>query len=263
MFESLALGALQGIAEWLPVSSEGVLVLAQTWFSDQSLSESLSMALLLHGGTVLAAVIYFRADIKRLLNNLVSYKSLQLEEQKELNFYIMGTIVSVGIGGLLWQYLLSLNEHIHASFITLIIGILLLITAILLLVKKKQKGKEGAEAKRADALIVGGGQGLAVLPGVSRSGTTTSLLMILGFREDEALRMSFIVGIPMMIAGIFALILEGGTVMFTPSVFVGLLTSFIFGYITIEGLLRLARRVSMGWFVFGFAILVLLSVWLV
>src|SRR3989344_8312359 len=99
MFEGIILGIIQGIAEWLPISSEGALVLAQTFvFSGRSLSDMVELALFLHLGTLAAAVLYLRKDIFALTRSMLAIRSATAEQKSLLRFLIISTAVSGIIG---------------------------------------------------------------------------------------------------------------------------------------------------------------------
>ncbi len=260
MFESVVLGVLQGIFEWLPISSEGVLVLVQTqFFGETSLVEAIQMALFLHLGTFLAAVIYFYDDVVLLLRNLVRYKTLDQNNRSILQFYIIATAASAIIGLLLKAFLVKLEKVfiVSADIIVIAVALLLFVTAYLQLRKKQMTFREEHEATPVDALVVGAVQGLSVLPGVSRSGSTTSVLLIQRFHEMDALKMSFILSLPVVLGG--NILFNLSSAFLTIPSLVAFLTSFIFGWITIDLLLRFAKKVNFGWFVFAFAWILLAS----
>lgn len=260
MIQSIVLGIVQGVVEWLPVSSEGILVLIQTQiFGVESLSESIRLALFLHLGTFLAAFIYFFDEIEHLVKGLFSYKKISKERRAVLNFYIIATLVTAIIGLILKGVIVELEKVflITGNIIVIIVGLMILVTAYLQLRKKDMTFREEHEVNAADAVVTGVVQGLAVIPGVSRSGSTTSILLIQRFHEMDALKLSFILSLPVVLGG--NIIFNLNSMFFSWEALVAFILSFIFGWITIDALLKFARRVNFGWFVLVFAILVLAS----
>lgn len=244
MIKQFALGIIQGIAEWLPVSSEGLLVLAQTYFFGQkNLSDFISQALFLHLGTFLAALVYFRKEVISLPRN-----------KKLVRFLALTTLIS----GLLAFSILKMITGIENQFlltgktITLVTGLLLLLTGGLQLKSKNQGKKTQKQLTTADGVVLGFVQGLATLPGLSRSGSTVAILLLLGFSKTESLKLSFLMSLPIVFLGNIILNLN----YFTQGVYWwGLLASFIFGLLTIHLLLRLAQKINFGKFVILFGLL--------
>lgn len=263
MVESIILGAVQGIFEWLPVSSEGMLVLAQTQiFGTVSLTEAIRMALFLHLGTFLAAFIYFFDEVEHLVKGLFRYKKISQERRSVLNFYIIATLVSGVVGLILKGVLIELEQvfAVTADIIVLAIAILLFVTAYLQLRKKTMTFREETEVNTADAVVVGAVQGLSALPGVSRSGSTTSVLLLQRFHEVDALKLSFILSLPIVLGG--NIVFNLSSFFLSAEALVAFLTSFIFGWITIDMFLKIARKINFGWFVLGFAVLLIASLFI-
>lgn len=260
MWHYFVVGLIQGVFEWLPVSSEGMIVLAETmWFGATELEEMVQLALFLHLGTVLAAIVYFYDDVWKLLQTIFSYRTSKMEDRVLLWFLVASTITTgiVGLG------VLSLLRQVDANdlpgrALLFGIGVLLLITAFTQMRKKvSDRGRQASEATIPDGLLIGVVQGLAGLPGLSRSGSTVALLLMRKFGDVAALRLSFLASIPAVIGGNIVLNREyfslGGPEL------VGLFTAFVVGLATIHLMLVVARKISMAYFVFGFAILVIVA----
>ena len=144
MFEGILLGSIQGITEWLPISSQGALVLAQSVLFKESLVNMIELAFFLHLGTALAALWYFRKDVIRLFFTLLQWKSANKEDKGLLRFLLIATVVS-GSLGLLTLHLLEKNEGMFDQFsggAPFVIGVLLLITAGIQLRFKKRKTEQ-------------------------------------------------------------------------------------------------------------------------
>ena len=260
--EAIILGAVQGITEWLPISSEGVtLFLSVNFFETITLTEVGRLSLFLHLGTSLAALTYFRKEIGQLLKKFFNYRKESSESRALIRFYVLATFVS-GIGFIIFKFLETLESIIEpqAKGLLIFLGLLLLVTGILQLVNKGSGQKTGEHSNMGDALWTGVAQGLAVIPGLSRSGLTVSALLLRGFEDDEALKLRFILSLPVVLAGNF--LLDTVNFALTPEFFFALLFSFGFGLITIHGLLKLARKIQFGWFVLVFGFLVIGSAWI-
>ncbi|MFH1559589.1 MAG: undecaprenyl-diphosphate phosphatase [Patescibacteria group bacterium] len=265
MLESLILGITQGIAEWLPVSSEGLIFLIKSNFFNrgESLVEITQIALWLHLGTFLAALIYFRHDVIKLVKALFKFKSASVELQNTLKFLIISTLIS-GVLGILLLWLISEIEvtietsiGVTTKIVTLVIGILLLVTAFLQLKAKSIGLRKTEDLRTSDGIILGVAQGLAVLPGLSRSGLTISSLLLLKINSELALKLSFLMSLPIVLGGNIILNLEKFSLGWDS--FISLFTSFIFGYLTINILLKISKKINFGWFVLGFGILMILA----
>jgi len=264
MFESIVLGAVQGITEWLPISSEGFLVLIKVNFFRSSLSidKLISYALFLHLGTFLAALIYFRKEVYLLVRALFRYKKADQESKKLLIFLVLATIVS-GIVGLI---ILSLLGKFKDDFvltgkgITFLIGLMLLVTAFLQFRKGKGGERKIADLRMGDSVILGVVQGFSILPGLSRSGLTVSTLLLKRFGNDTSLRLSFLMSLPAVLAG--NVILNFNSFVFNVEHIISLIFSFLFGFLTIHLLSKTAQKINFSWFVLIFGLITILFVFL-
>jgi len=261
MLEQIILGAIQGIFEWLPVSSEGIIVLIEKNFfkSEVGLETIISYALFLHLGTFLAALIYFYKDILNLIKALFNFKSAHSEIKEVLKFLIISSLISGFFGFILIKIFAGLEEQLKlsAKMITLIIGLLLLITGGLQIKAKRLKSREVKKIENKDSILLGFVQALAVLPGLSRSGLTVSALLLRKFESASALKLSFLMSLPMVLGG--NIILNFGSMDFSFNSLLGLFFSFIFGLLTISLLLKIAKKINFGYFVFIFGALIITS----
>jgi len=264
MFEQIVLGAIQGIAEWLPVSSEGLVLLAKTnlFSNNDSFVLTIRQALFLHLGTFCAALIYFRSDALLLCKTIFTYSRQTHETQKLLQFLLISTIISGCVGYSLLLIVGEISEHFEQTgrIITLLIGCLLIITGILELKAKNDGYKEIGELKLLDGIILGLVQGCAALPGLSRSGLTVSTLLLRKFDKTTSLKLSFLMSLPIVLGG--NLFLNGDAWQWPPETYTGLVVSFFFGLVTIHLLLKLADKINFGIFVLFFAALTILSVFI-
>lgn len=263
MLEAIITGIVQGVAEWLPVSSEGMIaLLATNLFGAVELETIVEQALFLHLGTLLAAVVYFRRDVWRLLKTLLQYRKGDREDKALLQFLIIATIIS-GIVGLILLKLATLaftDFALTGQAITLLVGLMLLVTAVLQLKARKGGLRTLSSLTLSDTILLGVVQGFAALPGLSRSGLTVAALLLRKFDDQSALRLSFLLSIPIVLAG--NVFLNFNSSVLTLSHLVSLLFAFAFGLLTIDILIKVARRINFGYFVLLFALLTLGAVFI-
>jgi undecaprenyl-diphosphatase len=196
--QAIVLGIIQGLTEFLPISSSGHLVI----FQDQlGLKESqLTLDILLHMGTLAAVIICYRQDIKQLLKALFSLLApgavkVEARWRRLLGLIVISTVPTSILGLIIgskmeWVY----ASPLFAASMLLITGTFLKLTDIKKIPQRAHKNVE--KISILDSLLVGTAQGISVLPGISRSGSTISAGLFLGFSREEAVRYSFLVAIP-------------------------------------------------------------------
>ncbi len=249
VIESIVIGVLQGLLEWLPISSEGNMVIVLVSIFGLQIEETLNTAIFLHIGTGLAALIYFRIEvIKILLGETEEYADLRLK------LFIM-TMLTGLVGFPLYMWLNI--SVIYGTMIIALTGLALIITGLIQRQAGKQK-QSGAKLSWPLSIILGAAQGLAIIPGLSRSGLTTSIMLFREFTGEEAFRISFLMSIPASFAAAFGMILVKG---FEPDTFSALsaVVAAIVGYLAIGALLRLGRRVSFWKICVGLGVLAVLA----
>lgn len=261
VLEAIIIGMIQGIFEWIPVSSEGINSLVMINLFGKGFGQAVTIAIWLHLGTVLAAIINFRKEVWNIiktkieiLTNPSSY-SIYGEKFKLFNFLLFATLASLCIGGIVYFSAIK-NMNIAGSIATIIIGVMLLITGLILM-KAKTK-KKPRETNVSDSLLVGALQGLSIIPGISRSGITASTLLMKGYTAKNALTLSFLMSIPAILIAVIAIIVFEGFYFGTSSL-IALVTSFLFGLLTIKLLMRVAEKINFGWFCIIFGLLSILS----
>lgn len=240
--ESIVLGAVQGLTEFLPVSSSGHLELMNALLGIKE-EDSLLFAIAVHGGTVLSTLVVFRKQIMTLLKGLFRF---QMNDETKFILKIFISMIPVLIVGF------TLEDKISALFsgsIT-IVGVMLLVTAALLWFSSVYKPKQ-RELSYKDSFIIGIAQALAVLPGLSRSGTTISTGLLLGVKREEVAPFSFLMVIIPILGANFLELLKGnfGTAAVDGSVIlVGFLTAFITGTLACRLMIRVVAKGNLKWF---------------
>ena len=243
----IAFAVLQGILEWLPVSSEGQTITLLTGFMGISPDEALEISLWLHLGTLIAVVVKFRKEIYQYVN-----PKLKEESIKQWRWFILlstiGTVIT-GVPCYLLVRRLGSNSQIGEYFM-LIIGVALLITAALLYYAKKQdkEGKLIENISKKEMTVSGLLQGFSIIPGISRSGITMSGLLFMSVEKEDSIKGSFIMSIPAVFGGFFlnliVILIEGGNVfpLLKWQLFVAIMITAIIGYLTMELFLLIARK---------------------
>ncbi len=264
MFEGIVVGIIQGIAEWIPISSEGMIVLAEiNLFGKTGIEEIIKFALFLHLGTFLAALVYLRKEVWALCKTLIQYKKSGAEEKNIFRFLLVSTFISGGLGFGLLKIIGEFEKQIEFSghVFTGIVGMLLLGTAYLQLKKKEKSNRKEGEVTLKDSVILGIAQGIAVLPGLSRSGLTVSALLLRKVEDDAALRLSFLMSLPIVLLGNIVLNFEAlkNPEAISAVALWGLAASFFFGLATIHILMKIAKKINFGHFVGFFGILMLIA----
>ncbi|MFX0112992.1 MAG: undecaprenyl-diphosphate phosphatase [Candidatus Hodarchaeota archaeon] len=273
LWEALFLAILQGTLEWLPVSSEGQVVLVSTQILKIDFSVALALALLLHGATATVILIRFRDDFTEMLlvrdNDLIVPTMIATATT---------ALTAIPLLFLIEDQWVSLSEKLGSEtasgeIITFVVGISLIITGAVL--KSQTDIPEGERffpgLGNTEAALLGFVQGLAVLPGISRSAMTVSFLLYIGLKQQEALRGSFVVGFFATMGASMLEILLGNvkfrkneitvasesnntaTVAIT-TLLLALLVAFVVGWISMEFLLKMSRELPFWKFCVAFGL---------
>lgn len=261
IIEQIILGIIQGIAEWLPISSEGMILLAKTaiFKNPASLESMISEALFLHAGSAVAAIICFRKDISRLLLSFKKYPDKNSSDWKLICFLVISTMISGILGLFLLQTLSNTLAGNTASsqIILLFIGICLLITGGLQIIKKTAGQRTANDLTIKDSVLLGIVQAFAVLPGLSRSGLTVAALLLRKYTGPDAIRISFLMSIPIVLIGNIVMNIKGNA--FHIEHLVGLGCSFLFSILTIHVLIKAAQKINFGIFVLLMGLVIIIS----
>ena len=239
----IILGALQGIFEWLPISSEGNITVILTALGYQP-GNAVSLALFLHLGTAVSATVYYRTTLYTILHSFEDWFRSE-STSVPLVFYFVATLTSgvVGIGS--YTLLQEVVSVLTGGAVVILIGVLLILVGIFQHVSTEQTTMASPDPTVADAVLVGVAQGLAILPGITRSGMTTGTLLLRGYNGSDAFQFSFILSIPAAIGGGVLAAADSGLQGFSPlGAGVAFLTAAVVGYLSIDVLLRLVNRIS-------------------
>lgn len=259
---AVILGLVQGVLEWLPVSSEGGVALVLAVVTGESAADATRFALVLHGGTAVAALSFYRAEVTGFARQLPAWRPREAfgPERAELTFFGVASLTSGIIGIAIYVALVELASELAGGAFVAAIGALLVFTGLVQRVAEDW-GLEGRETPDAfDALLVGVMQGLALLPGVSRSGTTVSALLLRGHDGEDSLRLSFLLSIPASLGAALLVVLDTGVPAIPPGpAALALGVSAVVGYLTVGALVALVRRVAFWGVCVGFGLLAVLS----
>ena len=231
------------------------------FFGMTNLSIILQQSLFLHLGTFFAALIYFRKDVAHLVVSAFKYRKAEVSTKKILSFLFISTLITGIMGILILKFLEASQFELSGKIITLGIGLFLLITSFILFITRSRDGKKTPDKITIwDSSLLGFMQGVSLLPGLSRSGLTISTLLLRKFNNKSALKLSFLMSLPVvLLANIFWNIPNMASA-FSAYSLVGVLAAFVFGLLTIHGLMKLAEKINFAWFMLIFAILMLVSV---
>lgn len=187
--QGIILGMVQGLTEFFPISSSGHLALAQQMMPGFE-QPGLLFDIMLHLGTLVAVILYFRQDLKQLLSSPFRRDIQSVQDRRYLRLLIAGSIPTAIIG-------LAFKDTVEKLFDRpLIVGGLLIVTGVLLFVAERFRTSARKRLTLSDCLVTGVAQGCAVLPGISRSGTTIAALLLRGVEGQTAARFSFLLALP-------------------------------------------------------------------
>jgi len=244
VWEALILGIVQGLTEFLPVSSSGHLEIGKALLGDDSLpQESLLFTVVVHAATALSTVVVFRKDILDLLRGLLQF---QWNEETEFSLKIIVSMIPATVIGVLF------NDEIEALFNKqiLLVGAMLIITGLLLFLADRARSTD-KNVGYGHAFIIGISQAIAILPGISRSGATISTSVLLGIDRDKATRFSFLMVVPLILGKMAKDIMEGGihaeTAQLTP-LLVGFGAAFVAGLAACTWMVSLVRKSQLRYF---------------
>ena len=246
ILEVIILGIIQGLSEFLPVSSSGhhdigaVLLNAHT-------SESLLFSVLVHAATALSTIIVFRKDIANIFNDIFKFK---WNDSYDFAAKIIISMIPIGIVGIFFE------KQVESLFTgnLLLVGCMLLVTAVLLAFTQTVKNKEGGPVKYWQAIVIGLAQSIAILPGISRAGATIATALLLGVNKERAARFSFLMVLVPILGASLLKVLDymeqpatanqtGGLVLF-----MGFLMAFLAGLFACKAMIKIVKESKLIYF---------------
>lgn len=244
VWQGAVLGILQGITEWLPISSEGQGMIAMINWLGIPPADAFSFSIFLHLGTMMAVLIRFRHEFRGIVREIDS----------KLTRTVVVSTFFTGVTGIPF-YLLFKESFTGGKQSTVLIGLLLVLTGLLL--RFRRTASRGTkDMTLLDMIVLGLVQGFSILPGVSRSGTTLTVLLMRGIRQEDALMISFIISVPAVLGAIVLDGSIGALPLLTAAAM--LVSSFIVGYLTMDLMIRFAEDVSFSRFCMALGLLTLI-----
>jgi undecaprenyl-diphosphatase len=244
IFEAIILGVIQGLTEFLPVSSSGHLELAKVILGDTSVpEESLTFTVVPHFATALSTLVIFRKEVAEILKGLFQFK---WNDELKFSLKIIISMIPAVIVGLLFE------EQLESFFggKILLVGVMLLVTALLLLLADKAKNTD-KEVSFSNSVIIGISQAIAMLPGISRSGATISTSVLLGIDRTRAAKFSFLMVVPLIFGKIGKDVL-GGDLSFQSSEMIpisaGFIAAFLSGLLACKWMIALVKKSKLSYF---------------
>lgn len=241
--QAIVLGLVQGLTEFLPVSSSGHLQIANALLgTDLNPDSNVTFSLTLHAATVLSTIVVLWREVWRLLCGLFS-RTFTQEQAYVLKIVI--SMVPIGIVGFCFM------DYIEAAFSSLaVVGAMLLVTAVLLAFAYYAKPRQKETISYWDAFVIGLAQACAAMPGLSRSGTTIATGLLLGNRKESVAQFSFLMVLPPIVGNALLDIVKGdfgGGVETLPLV-AGFLTAFVTGCLACKFMIEIVKRGKLIWF---------------
>ena len=249
--QALILGLIQGLTEFLPVSSSGHLALMKhIWGLEQV---SILFDILLHVATLLAVLIVFRKRLGKIVRALIHALSRKMNDEDRLHLritalLILATVITAIVG-------IGIDTTLNLAGNIRLVGVCFIITALILLLTAKLKvgTRHYQDIGARQSLVLGFAQGLGVFPGISRSGISISTGLMLGMNREEAGEFSFLLSIPAILGATLFKIRDLGEItelVGTPALLLGMAASFISGLLALILLMQLVKRGKLFYFAF-------------
>jgi len=262
MIEYIILAILQGLFEWLPISSSGQVMIVSINFFGIPPEKAFSLSIWMHLGTAIAVLVKLRKDYIQIIKSVIPWKFKvdegDIKKRNWLIYATIGTAITAIPLYLLFKFVIIEGfDATQGDVLTLVISGLLIVTGIVLLTFKGKFGKKNIKTVSdreliKDSSISGLIQGIAILPGISRSGFTVSTILFEKYGQDQSLKLSFLMSVPVVLASIGMDIIFGeGSVFGTIDIFTILIitaVSFIVGYLSMELLLKIAQKINFSYF---------------
>ena len=246
-WEAFILGMIQGLTEYLPVSSSGHLAIGSALFGIQG-EDNLTFTIVVHVATVLSTLVILYKEIDWIFRGLFKF---QMNDETKYVINILISMIPIGIVGLFFK---DKVEEIFGSGL-FIVGLMLLVTATLLAFSYYAKPRTKEHISMKDAFIIGLAQACAVLPGLSRSGSTIATGLLLGDKKEKLAQFSFLMVIPPILGEalldgmkIVKGAAEASADVSLVALIVGFLSAFAFGCIACKWMIALVKKAKLLWF---------------
>ncbi|MAR62742.1 MAG: UDP-diphosphatase [Flavobacteriaceae bacterium] len=244
ILKSLLLGIIQGLTEFLPVSSSGHLEIFKVFldFSYDS-TNSLFFTLIVHLATAISAIIYFWKDIKEIIVSLINFKK---DENTFFAFYILVSMIPAGLAGYFFES--EINYLFNGNL--MLVGFMLILTSLILYLSDRFNNSS-KRLNLKSSLIIGVAQALAILPGISRSGATIGTSIFLGLNRDLAAKFSFLMVVPIIFGSSLKIILDNEIEFNNNNIsnyLVGFSSALISGYYACKWMIIFVKRSKLIYF---------------
>jgi len=261
--QALLLGIVQGLTEFLPVSSSAHLILARAFFGFDGDKFGLAFDVACHVGTIVAVLIYFRRDVARMIAAVPRLFDAADPDARLIWLLAVGTIPAIAVG-LLFKH--QIEDHLRTPPVA---AAMLALGAVLLLAADRTGSKTRGEGSLtlAEALMIGCAQAVALVPGVSRSGATITVALLIGLRRADAARFIFLLAIPAILGAAASeapKLIKAGLGDTAPLFLIGVVSSAIVGYAAVKYFIRYLASHSLDVFAwYRLALAATVVVWLV
>ena len=254
--DSFILGIIQGLTEFLPVSSSGHLEIGKALLGNKSIpKDSMIFTVVLHFATALSTIVVFRKDIFEIFRDLLKFN---WNHNTKFIIKILFSMIPAILIGLIFEVQL---ERLFSGEIILV-GIMLIITSLLLVLADRAK-ETNKNIQYKNSIIIGISQAIAILPGISRSGATISTAVLLGIDKTKAARFSFLMVIPLIFGKIIKDIFSGEFIYDSSefsNIFIGFLSAFISGVFACTWMIKLVKNSQLKYFAIYCALAGLLAI---
>ncbi|MEG2365143.1 MAG: undecaprenyl-diphosphate phosphatase [Alistipes sp.] len=242
--QAIILGIVQGITEFLPVSSSGHLQIAKALMGVE-LQDNITFDVALHAATVLSTIVVLWSEIWRLVKGLFTRK---FNDEKAYILKIVLSMIPIGIVGLLLKD--HLNDLLQSPAILMVVGVMLLLTATLLAFAYFAKPRQKESISYRDALIIGVAQSIAAMPGLSRSGTTIATGLLLGNKKAAVAQFSFLMVLAPIMGEALLDFVENGpsSEIAVGPLAAGFLSAFVVGCLACKFMIEIVKRGKLIWF---------------
>ena len=256
IFSYLILGLVQGLTEFLPVSSSGHLTLFSELLGIKS--DDLTFKVLVHFATAMSTIVVFRKDIASLATGFFKTSDEGAVARKYIGLLALSAIPAAIVG-------LTLKDQIESLDTPHFVGYMLIVTAIILAISQKLNSSLEQEVNGGRSLLIGLSQALAILPGISRSGSTIGAALLLGVSRAEAAKFSFLMALPVILGATLLEtkdLLEFGVAASGPLLgyIAGVIAAFVSGLIACKLMIKLVKGTNLLWFAVYCAVVGILAI---